>query len=278
MFYNKYINKRRVLPFILKGGIDMKKLLFLVALASLALTKPAYADEITNADAIRMTEEIYADFSEEQREIAVNSVKIAIGETEPVEYSGYILVGQCSRDAVTNDTTLTPVADHYDYFEVLGDRANVLLDMEDWPTEESEARDRQRIKTLYDQVMTVKAMTAEMSETDKIRVIYNYLVGCLSYDDSCGSGVSVCLESGRANCRGYSGLFEILAKNCGINDETCSGINSAGHHKWNEVVLSDGTRYVVDVSAGERNNNPKYCLMAVDEYYSRCGVVRTPNL
>lgn len=87
-----------------------------------------------------------------------------------------------------------------------------------------------------------------------------------------------------ACCRHKALLFKILSDECGLKTRMIRGLlfdwGGVGSHVWNEVVLSNGKRFlvdiqnskIIDVSTSQARKNPKaaaYCTNDLEQIYAR---------
>ena len=110
-----------------------------------------------------------------------------------------------------------------------------------------------------------KENTKNMSEKDKMQYIYN-IVHDISGDAKKGEEMADILakhargnevllgkifEKGCASCRHKALMFKILADEVGLNARMIRGqafdLSGFGGHAWNEIILSNGKRILVDV-------------------------------
>lgn len=97
-----------------------------------------------------------------------------------------------------------------------------------------------RIQLITDEIMK--------SETnfDKIHSCHDYIVKNYSYDETKGSSdVYNMLLTGQGTCMAYTGLFDYVMKQCGIEATTAK--SEQLNHIWNVVKL-DGEYYNIDVT------------------------------
>lgn len=102
-------------------------------------------------------------------------------------------------------------------------------------------------------------VTDDMSDYDKAVAINNYI--CSVVDYAYENGVddralySACLTYGKAVCVGYSHAFDCLCTMAGVySNQVVGGGADGGAHAWNYVLIGD-TKYWVDVTYNDANNN-----------------------
>ena len=93
----------------------------------------------------------------------------------------------------------------------------------------------------------------DLSDEEKITVIYDYICDNVTYDYthlSQGSGYPLmfsayaALIDGTAVCQGYSNLFYRLALELGVDTRIISGFGNGGPHSWNIAQLDDSYYYL----------------------------------
>lgn len=99
-----------------------------------------------------------------------------------------------------------------------------------------------------------KYITADMTEYEKEKVIHDYLVNNIQYDNTFSqSSYSAygALIKGRAVCQGYAEAAELLFFICGIDSYVATGDADNGSglqgHAWN-IVKIDGDYYHLDIT------------------------------
>lgn len=94
---------------------------------------------------------------------------------------------------------------------------------------------------------------AGMSEYEKIKYIYEYLVQTIDYDESAPDNQNIysSLVGKRSVCAGYSRAAQYLLEQMGIECIYVTGtIRGQGSHAWNIVKCND-TYYQMDVTFGD---------------------------
>lgn len=95
----------------------------------------------------------------------------------------------------------------------------------------------------------------DLSETEKLDVIYDYIYDNIRYEAKGYLTMYVGNAfSGKIACNGYSHLFYALAKASGIDAEIVFG----GDHFWNKVTLSNGDVLNVDITTDDLLKKHKY--------------------
>lgn len=96
----------------------------------------------------------------------------------------------------------------------------------------------------YDQIID-NIIDDDMSEYDAVNRISDYLCERLSYQSG-QQFPDIALETGKANCMGYSILFRTLCRKIGIDVEYVNGylIKNHGAHAWNRVNIDDEWYYI----------------------------------
>lgn len=116
-------------------------------------------------------------------------------------------------------------------------------------------------------------VTADMTEQEKVKAIYDYIVGTVSYDFRYYSDrknmpyestVAIgALRDNLAICGGYAQALETLLDMSGIENYTVSGISKGEYHMWNYVVV-DGVGYYCDPTA-DRGGMSNHFMLTRDE-------------
>ncbi len=109
-------------------------------------------------------------------------------------------------------------------------------------------------------------ITADMSEKEKARAIFNYICEKCSYDDSESNttrhfGYSA-ITSGKTVCQGYTALLNAMLKSAGIWCETVPGEltdrTPAEKHIWTRAMV-DGEITYIDMTFGDSSRrSPNY--------------------
>ena len=99
------------------------------------------------------------------------------------------------------------------------------------------------------------------SDLDRERAIHDYLCKILVYEDAektdfvaSQTMANYALNTGKANCQGYSEAFYLIGTMAGLNVRIQNGSNRIGEHTWNAVKL-DGKWYMLDVTANDTNGD-----------------------
>lgn len=116
-------------------------------------------------------------------------------------------------------------------------------------------------------------VTADMTKQEKVKAIYDYIVGTVSYDFRYYSDrknmpyestVAIgALRDNLAICGGYAQALETLLDMSGIENYTVSGISKGEYHMWNYVVV-DGVGYYCDPTA-DRGGMSNHFMLTQDE-------------
>ncbi|MDR0975172.1 MAG: hypothetical protein LBL80_05720 [Ruminococcus sp.] len=129
----------------------------------------------------------------------------------------------------------------------------------------------ERTDTAVRQVLT--GITPRMTDFDKVKYFFDYLVEKITYDTSGddSSNVYGALYDGRASCMGYAYAMKLLCNEAGIPAITVSGKNGADvAHMWNMVKLGEDW-YQLDVTFGDPDKdyiNYDYFLTTDSRLYS----------
>lgn len=109
-----------------------------------------------------------------------------------------------------------------------------------------------------------------MTDREKVRAIYDYIVQNVSYDfryysdrDNMPYESTTAIGALRdhlAICGGYAQAFETLLDMSGIENYTVAGMSKGEHHMWNYVIL-DGVGYYCDPTA-DRGGMSNHFLMS----------------
>lgn len=115
--------------------------------------------------------------------------------------------------------------------------------------------------------------TAEMTDQEKVKAIYDYIVENVAYDFRYYSDwenmpyesmVAIgALRDNLAICGGYAQAVETLLDMSGIENYTVSGVSKGENHMWNYVVL-DGVGYYCDPTA-DRGGMSNHFMLSADE-------------
>lgn len=99
------------------------------------------------------------------------------------------------------------------------------------------------------------------SDLDRELAVHDYLCKILTYEEADNSYkqppqrlATYALNTGKANCQGYSDAFYLLGTLAGLNVRIQDGDNRAGGHTWNAVEL-DGNWYMLDVTVNDTNGD-----------------------
>lgn len=116
-------------------------------------------------------------------------------------------------------------------------------------------------------------VTADMTQMEKARALYDYVVGNVSYDfryysDRASmpfeSTVAIgALRDHLAICGGYAQAFQTLLDMAGIENYTVAGVSNREYHMWNYVVL-DGVGYYCDPTA-DRGGMRRHFMLSEKE-------------
>lgn len=108
-----------------------------------------------------------------------------------------------------------------------------------------------RVSQLESRTAPLCASLTSKSDYDKVRGVYEYVIGSTVYDDSIEdqSLCSVLLE-GRGVCAGYTKAVQYLLQQLGVETVYASGTAEGENHSWN-VVKIDGKYYALDATWGD---------------------------
>ena len=131
---------------------------------------------------------------------------------------------------------------------------------------------------LHDSLWASGKITSAMTQKQKARVYYDWLIAHCSYDyDSMtlsfgGEENSAylaygALVEGKAVCQGYTAAYDILLRLEGID---CVGVTcQSANHGWTEATL-DGVTYHIDPTWGDTTGQPnKYFAMTPEASWAR---------
>ena len=118
---------------------------------------------------------------------------------------------------------------------------------------------------VHDALWDSGEIDAAMSDYDKARVYYNWIVQNCQYDyqadDLSTSHIPYSLFAlGKAVCDGYTGAYNLLLK---LEDIDCYALSNADHI-WTVAEL-DGTEYHIDTTWGDMGYFPNYDFFAMTE-------------
>ena len=118
-----------------------------------------------------------------------------------------------------------------------------LYEFQYYTTAEQEAEVTERVSEL---VTELDLDSSSLSDYEKVRAIYDYICGTVSYDyDGAEDGTTYChtahsaLFEGKAVCQGYALLFYRLALEAGIDARFLDGTSFGQGHGWNMVELEN---------------------------------------
>lgn len=113
----------------------------------------------------------------------------------------------------------------------------------------------------------VKTIPVEITQIEKEKLIHDYIIDNLTYDQTAASGNyvygdtlprafdiygAVCNK--KAVCEGYSKMFQYLCYCVGINSTQVVGTSGGVNHMWNAVNI-DGDWYQVDTTWNDTNSS-----------------------
>jgi hypothetical protein len=118
-----------------------------------------------------------------------------------------------------------------------------------------------------------KTITADMSESEKVYTLYQYVVNYGTYDTTkTKRGAYVFLKERSALCSGYSMLLYKLLEAAGIENKIVDGIvtDSGEEHVWN-IAKINGNWYHLDptwdtIMPGKKEHTTLDFLMVNDDY------------
>lgn len=113
-----------------------------------------------------------------------------------------------------------------------------------------ERRDERQAQIESAAQMCLEGMSAELSEYEKIKYIYEYIVYHVDYDLDAPDNQNIysALVGGSSVCAGYSRAMQYLLDRAGIEAIYVTGqITGQGSHAWN-IVKCDGSYYQADVT------------------------------
>jgi len=122
---------------------------------------------------------------------------------------------------------------------------------------------------IHNQMWTSGSITSNMTEKEKAKVYYDWIVKNCEYDYSFSAESYVpysVFSSGKAVCDGYTGAYNLLLKLEGIDCSTALSAN----HIWTTATL-DGVFCHIDATWGDQYNLPadKYFAMTPENSWAR---------
>lgn len=134
-----------------------------------------------------------------------------------------------------DDYTAYIIASYLYTIRSWGDRSTIKLEARYRESmEQTEEVDRLVNRAL------VQIIKPEMNEHEKVKVIHDWIVSKLEYDQSLSKYTAYeGLITGEAVCQGYSLLGYKMLKEAGITVRIAEGTVNTGDHAWNMVKLGD---------------------------------------
>ncbi|PHV71290.1 hypothetical protein CS063_06255 [Sporanaerobium hydrogeniformans] len=113
----------------------------------------------------------------------------------------------------------------------------------------------EEVKVLAQNLIDEGVLTKEMTETQKAKVLYEWVILHLAYDtDYSEEGYTGygALLNGKAVCQGYTGLYNALCKLVGIQITGIGGTAGENNesHMWSKAIL-DGKEVFIDTTFGD---------------------------
>lgn len=115
------------------------------------------------------------------------------------------------------------------------------------------------VEPVIDQIIT-----SDMTDYDKAKAVYDWICANIAYDyagleTGTGNGDPLeVMQTGLADCGGYSGLFDYFMMKLGISCEVVNGdAPDGGYHAWNKVNIN-GKWLNVDATWGDSPNSEDY--------------------
>ena len=125
------------------------------------------------------------------------------------------------------------------------------------------------------------------SDIAKLRLIYEYIVGHVTYDYTNLNDDSYMLKytayaaliDGTSVCQGYANLLYRMLLTAGIDTRVIAGLGNGGDHAWNIVKLGD-KYYDVDVTWDSGNENYSFYLRCDANFgdHVRSGIVNPGDI
>lgn len=122
-----------------------------------------------------------------------------------------------------------------------------------------------KLQAVYTVAQELRQATNEMTDSDKVSYIHDYICDHLEYGDSSMTNKSLAdaLCDGTGVCNDYTGLFYLFGSYCGLNVKTVQGYlkdGIQGYHAWN-IVEVDGQWKQLDVTWDDTSKSRNYFLL-----------------
>lgn len=110
-----------------------------------------------------------------------------------------------------------------------------------------------------------RIITKDMSDTEKARKIYDFVVESLEYDYSTvNNSAYQALKEGRTMCAGYAQLFYLMSKRAGLSSGYRIGEAGNDLHIWNTVLIGNRV-YNLDATWADKNMDTRYKYFMTDD-------------
>lgn len=109
-------------------------------------------------------------------------------------------------------------------------------------------------------------LSKDMTERQRAKVILDWVSARVTYDNSdelAKTGWSAICRM-KANCNGYTALYDQMLRADGIQCHGVLGFANGGYHLWSAVIL-DGTEYYTDATWYDSSGGTKYCALTRSE-------------
>lgn len=120
-------------------------------------------------------------------------------------------------------------------------------------TKEQEDFITQKSREIVSQIIT-----ADMTQSQKVKSIYDYVTNNVKYDFSLQKKSAYnALTEGTSTCLGYAQLMDKMLEEAGIQTFITTGNITSGFHAWN-LALIDGNWFHFDATNGSISDSVKY--------------------
>lgn len=192
----------------------------------------------------QIIDELYADVPDKDvYACAKASSMILTGELPVTERYGRILIGSYNSVSVYYNSNLSVPLGSGKVQMSIEDSYNMYL-VEEYPTQESINKNKEALGLLYNTVQQAKEETCNMNDSEKALYLTEFVNARLTKKAPLRGRTATCLFNGYADCDGFSGLYYLLAINCGLNVKSVLGTYYSESHAWNEVELGGSWKLI----------------------------------